>query len=367
MVNEVSVWVQLWDVPLEYQTPLVAHRIGYLLGAVREVDWIPVFPRNLRLMMGNEYGCNVALSVFIAFAVHVVELGVSLISVIGLMSKLIWRLMLNVNGYNIDALDPAWINQVEKYCPAPTHIRHPLPGIRINEPIFREPSQTNELKWVEYGDGEFGLANGWPADDSYSTVASSNAKQKQPMIAEDQPTWRDILEDVQPLQHIHMPGSTFEVGQSSRNPPSTDRNEEYEHEQMVGGTITPTILAPEELEVIENAAPLQIFLSERHSEDQEQSHIPQRPQSPINHFTKENEDMNYHLLRDQNSDPIVNHVHPPQISMALTWQDFLEQSFSTAPNSLQNGDDAKTEARSSIYLSLEDNEGVLRKRKACTL
>ncbi|KAF7835692.1 uncharacterized protein G2W53_010551 [Senna tora] len=150
--------------------------------------------------MGNKYECNVALSAFIVFDVHVVELGIYLMSVIGLMSKLIRRLMLNINGYNIglavrqlddindsqqadllntnqpDALNPAWINLVEKYCPAPTHIRHPLPGIRIKEPIVREPSQTNELKWVEYGDGEFGLANKWPTNDSDSIVASSNAK-----------------------------------------------------------------------------------------------------------------------------------------------------------------------------------------------
>ncbi|KAF7810532.1 Endonuclease/exonuclease/phosphatase [Senna tora] len=50
LVNEVSVWVQLWDVPLEYQTPLVAHRIGYLLGVDHEVDWTPTFPRNLRFL-----------------------------------------------------------------------------------------------------------------------------------------------------------------------------------------------------------------------------------------------------------------------------------------------------------------------------
>ncbi|KAF7835693.1 uncharacterized protein G2W53_010552 [Senna tora] len=32
--------------------------------------------------------------------------------------------------------------------------------------------------------------------------------------------------------------------------------------------------------------------------------------------------MNYHLLGAQNYDPTVNHVHPPQIYMALTWQGF---------------------------------------------
>ncbi|KAF7802767.1 Pyruvate carboxyltransferase [Senna tora] len=47
LVTEVTVWVQLWNIPLEYQTPLMAEKIGSLLGEVREIDWAPTIPRNI--------------------------------------------------------------------------------------------------------------------------------------------------------------------------------------------------------------------------------------------------------------------------------------------------------------------------------
>ncbi|KAF7841845.1 reverse transcriptase [Senna tora] len=50
LLTEISIWVQLWDIPLEYQTPTVANQVASLMGAVREVDWAPTIPRNLRFM-----------------------------------------------------------------------------------------------------------------------------------------------------------------------------------------------------------------------------------------------------------------------------------------------------------------------------
>ncbi|KAF7839239.1 Pyruvate carboxyltransferase [Senna tora] len=50
LVTEVAVWVQLWNLPLEYQTPLMAEKIGSLMGEVREIDWAPTLPRNLRFL-----------------------------------------------------------------------------------------------------------------------------------------------------------------------------------------------------------------------------------------------------------------------------------------------------------------------------
>ncbi|KAF7815201.1 Endonuclease/exonuclease/phosphatase [Senna tora] len=75
VVSEVSVWVQLWDVPLEYQTPLVAHQIGSLIGVVRE-------------KMGNNSRFNVAMREFSVYAVDVAVLVIFRKSVIGPRSKL---------------------------------------------------------------------------------------------------------------------------------------------------------------------------------------------------------------------------------------------------------------------------------------
>ncbi|KAF7841338.1 Endonuclease/exonuclease/phosphatase [Senna tora] len=50
LVTEVPIWVQLWDLPLEYQNPSMAAKIGSLMGEVREIDWAPTCPRNLRFL-----------------------------------------------------------------------------------------------------------------------------------------------------------------------------------------------------------------------------------------------------------------------------------------------------------------------------
>ncbi|KAF7826359.1 Endonuclease/exonuclease/phosphatase [Senna tora] len=46
VVTDVSVWVQLWGLPLEFHTTLIAQRIG----DVRGIDWSKVLPRNIRFM-----------------------------------------------------------------------------------------------------------------------------------------------------------------------------------------------------------------------------------------------------------------------------------------------------------------------------
>lgn len=49
-IAEISVWIQLWGIPLEFQTPAVASALGSILGVCLSVDWSPEFPRNLRFM-----------------------------------------------------------------------------------------------------------------------------------------------------------------------------------------------------------------------------------------------------------------------------------------------------------------------------
>lgn len=43
-VSEIPVWVQLWGLPLEFQTPAVASALGSIMGVCLEVDWSPDFP-----------------------------------------------------------------------------------------------------------------------------------------------------------------------------------------------------------------------------------------------------------------------------------------------------------------------------------
>ncbi|KAF7812221.1 Pyruvate carboxyltransferase [Senna tora] len=50
VVTNISVWVQLWGLPLEFQTTLIAQRIGELIGDVRGIDWSAELPRNIRFM-----------------------------------------------------------------------------------------------------------------------------------------------------------------------------------------------------------------------------------------------------------------------------------------------------------------------------
>ncbi|KAF7810533.1 uncharacterized protein G2W53_037276 [Senna tora] len=174
--------------------------------------------------------------------------------------------LLNTN--QPDALDPDWINLVETFCPVTTQVRHPLSGIRINETSDRVANQANELKWVEYEQGEFGLATSWPTDDSHSTEASSNAKQKEPMVDEIQ----------------KKNGNQFQLTQGE--------------EDALPGT--------------------------------------------------------------QNREAII---YITQNDL----QAIMNQTFSTAPNSHQYEEGDTIDEQNYIYLSLEDNDGVFQKRKACSL
>ncbi|OMP12019.1 hypothetical protein COLO4_03520 [Corchorus olitorius] len=45
-----SVWLQIWDLPFEYQQPLVAERLPRTAGEVIRIDWRFTRPRNIRFM-----------------------------------------------------------------------------------------------------------------------------------------------------------------------------------------------------------------------------------------------------------------------------------------------------------------------------
>lgn len=49
-VNYVSIWVQLHGLPLEYQHPELAEKMGQMMGIVDRVDWEDKIPRNIRFM-----------------------------------------------------------------------------------------------------------------------------------------------------------------------------------------------------------------------------------------------------------------------------------------------------------------------------
>ncbi|OMO50603.1 Endonuclease/exonuclease/phosphatase [Corchorus olitorius] len=48
--DQVPLWLQLWDLPLEYQVPSIAQRMASLAGEVIDIDWMNVIPRNIRYM-----------------------------------------------------------------------------------------------------------------------------------------------------------------------------------------------------------------------------------------------------------------------------------------------------------------------------
>lgn len=49
-LNFVSIWVQIHGLPLEYQYPELAEKMGQLMGIVERVDWEDKIPRNIRFM-----------------------------------------------------------------------------------------------------------------------------------------------------------------------------------------------------------------------------------------------------------------------------------------------------------------------------
>lgn len=49
-LNFVSIWVQLHGLPLEYQEPEIAERMGQMIGAFEKIDWEERLPRNIRYM-----------------------------------------------------------------------------------------------------------------------------------------------------------------------------------------------------------------------------------------------------------------------------------------------------------------------------
>ena len=49
-VNFISIWVQFHGLPLEYQFPEMAERLGQIMGVLEKVDWEEHLPRNIRFL-----------------------------------------------------------------------------------------------------------------------------------------------------------------------------------------------------------------------------------------------------------------------------------------------------------------------------
>ena len=49
-VNFISIWVQFHGLPLEYQFPEMAERLGQIMGVLEKVDWVDRLPRNIRFL-----------------------------------------------------------------------------------------------------------------------------------------------------------------------------------------------------------------------------------------------------------------------------------------------------------------------------
>ncbi|OMO77915.1 hypothetical protein COLO4_24956 [Corchorus olitorius] len=46
----IALWLQIWDLPFEYQQPFVARRMALSAGEVLQIDWEDRMPRNIRFM-----------------------------------------------------------------------------------------------------------------------------------------------------------------------------------------------------------------------------------------------------------------------------------------------------------------------------
>ena len=49
-LNFVSIWVQLHGLPLEYQDPELAKRMGQMIGAFKKIDWEERLSRNIKFI-----------------------------------------------------------------------------------------------------------------------------------------------------------------------------------------------------------------------------------------------------------------------------------------------------------------------------
>ncbi|OMO51915.1 hypothetical protein CCACVL1_29507 [Corchorus capsularis] len=62
--DRVPVWLQLLDLPLEYQVPSIAQRMASLAGEVIEVDWMNIIRRNIRFMRMRKIERRIGLPIF---------------------------------------------------------------------------------------------------------------------------------------------------------------------------------------------------------------------------------------------------------------------------------------------------------------
>lgn len=91
---EVSIWVEIWGLTLEYQMSSEAHKIRAIVRNVQVINWASTILQNiyymrflvkvtlnipllmgiiLQLMMVISYGCNASMNVFLEFVDHVAK------------------------------------------------------------------------------------------------------------------------------------------------------------------------------------------------------------------------------------------------------------------------------------------------------
>lgn len=50
LIQSIPLWVQIWGMPLEYQSPTLAVNMGSMIGEVLQLDWEDRLPRNLAFL-----------------------------------------------------------------------------------------------------------------------------------------------------------------------------------------------------------------------------------------------------------------------------------------------------------------------------
>ncbi|KAF7826736.1 Endonuclease/exonuclease/phosphatase [Senna tora] len=256
LVTEVAVWVQLWNLPLEYQTPLMAEKIGSLMG---ERQWVQDH-------FENAYGTMIDQAYFVPEARRFCfQPGRRTTYIRALYTRHGFQyrprradpvdfyfdpwVPLDAHGnmnpptqemLNLEdpiSQDPEWQRLVEQYCPPSTPVQFPLPGIRINESRHPEDRAQAALNWVEFTPGEYGLALGWPMDGDLAPIFDELSPiQHTPTETELEEMWKEIYDAPDDLTNNER---TFEKGESSQARENHNiQLEDGMRESMTGGTLT---------------------------------------------------------------------------------------------------------------------------------
>ncbi|KAF7821111.1 Pyruvate carboxyltransferase [Senna tora] len=471
LLTEISIWVHLWDIPLEYQTPAVANQIASLVGAVREVDWALTIPRNLRfmrvrvripihhpLMMGIILVTDEGEELWIQFRYErIYRLCCGCGRVGHICEECDWSreqvdLALDTHrfcnhphrrttfvralhirdgyGYRPRRSDPVtfefdpWApldahgnmpppSQHESFTEddslhtesIPNHVvdtqpdlnsegdpNHPQPQtvklLDPSHPDSYDPKHDQSLKWVEYAPREFGLATGWPNEDP---VLSSNARNKEPMMEYAQSSWQGILEVHENLSNTQNLTQQFELAESSNTKMIPQVNHEAEVESMTAGTLSRMPSSAYDHPVRDQEVPLQIIISEKPQGDEDnmtkedellveitdeltvatEMQVMDNNDVVSTQDDQQNDDLNLSLqwngtyfqltqLQDKEaatSPPLQQHITlSKNVIHSITGY-----SYSTARDSKQDWRSTKSDDVPSIYLSVENNDGVLKK------